>query len=377
MISSAVPLLAPRRLWEEIVDRLLAEVMVSDGVAWMQRFETINILLSHPDSQEAAIGTISSIIADRGTQSLVGTACLLDGSGHPDAARSVLRLLHDPGDDRVFKGALMACVRKIRYRHFTEAQLGTIAWYSTEVAADSTVNEETRSLAASILRTVATPPDAERTIVSPAMASLLTSRVLDGTLSQLSHDVDGYRDLELARIIHDMLFDPVFDSRLYAAFLLQASPYRDGVAAALTSEVARADLRAGSAWVTTLFEALRVVGTARQRPTIEQYVVATGISQEVNDNAAYALGHIGGHTSYEVWQRTIGHHLRLWQTTQAADHASTLDRLVYALGMAREWSLIRRLAQTPNLPAAVSTAAGWWLTQPQRIRASVTPQTIP
>ncbi len=392
LATSPLVVVGVRNMWAEVTERLLAEVMISDGVAWMQRFDSLNTLLSHPSSQEPAISTISTIIDEGRSQSLVGTACLLDASGHPDASRKVLSYLDNPADDRVFKGALMACVRKLHYHHFTADQTTRVAAIAANTVGESSVNEETSSLAVSVLRKLphevstrlrgrlqrelqnnATYSQvlAEDQLASSPVAELVASRIIDHTLGRLAHDVDGYRDTELSSIVREMLFDPVFDARLYAALLIHASPYRAGVADALATELSRAQIMSGSAWVTTLFEALRIIGGPPERSLLERYLVAVGVPKDVHDCAAYALGHVGGVTPPAFWVEAIAHHLALWRSDQSPSSASTLDRIVYALGVAHEWPLLSQLSSTADLPSSVVTSVQWWLTQPVRILASV------
>lgn len=114
---------SPRSAWLELTNRLLTEEILADGVPWMQRFEAVNRMLAHPTVGIDALSTLRAIVDDRGVQSVVGTACLLDGSAEPEASVDVVRHMADPADDRVFKGALMACVRKLKYSHFNGPQL--------------------------------------------------------------------------------------------------------------------------------------------------------------------------------------------------------------------------------------------------------------
>src|SRR5512139_1841191 len=127
-IISTMPRLvvAPSRMWTELASRLVEETVVSDGLPWMLRFEGLNRLLGHAVAAPAAVGACLSLIRDPANQVFVEPVSVLDASAHPDAGRFVLGQLVNPINERSRYGALLACVRKVRYGHLRPPQLTTI-----------------------------------------------------------------------------------------------------------------------------------------------------------------------------------------------------------------------------------------------------------
>lgn len=378
---------SPRSAWLELMNRLLTEEILSDGVPWMQRFEAVNRMLAHPTVGIDALSTLRAVVDDRDVQSVVGTACLFDGSAEPQASVEVIRHMAQPADDRVFKGALMACVRKLKYSHFTGLQLEKLSGLVATVLLESTyLDDETHALALSVLRQL---PQRSHSAVSTNLqrhmtndksyssvleenrllgrtgARIVTSRIANHAMASTPTIMEGYLDTVLPALVDEMLFDPVFDARLYAAFLIQVSPFRAGTAEALTAELKFAHWNNNQAWLTTLFEALRILGGPRERKVVEQFVVSRGTSGAVADAASYALGHIGGESTDEFMRRALAFHFSAWERSASQVSGSILDRLVYAIGMSGKRDILTEAHLGHRLPPQVRTTAAWWLSQSQ------------
>ncbi|MFR9798735.1 hypothetical protein ACL02U_22990 [Streptomyces sp. MS06] len=381
-------------LWAAAAHRLLTEVMVADGVSWMRRFEAFNRLLAHPVLQIEALAAVRDAVADRTVQSLVGTACMFDSCAHAEATTQVLRQLRSPGDDRVFKGSLMACVRKIDYGHFTPHHLSTLSHSLADVLSGGAgdigpdgLGEDTLALARSVLRQI--PPrlqhrqaakllrafatrDLERhhavvkenRLAPEAGARIVARRLAHETAARLSTPADGYVDDVLPVLFEETLFHPVFDVRLYAASLLHASPYRTAAARVLAEELTSTWRAGEEMWLTTLLEALRKLGGDHERRSVEPLVLHPSAPAAIADVAAYALGHIGGTSPHRFWQRAVTRHATAWVATRRPAHASVLDRLVYAIGRAGHRGLLAEVRDDPRLPAPVRSSARWWLRHP-------------
>mgnify|MGYP003945373597 CR=1 FL=1 len=371
-------------LWQSAARRLLGEVLITDGVNWMQRFEAFNRMLAHPVLGAEAVEVLRAVVADRSVQSLIGTVCMYDGSERSDAGLQVMRHLRSPADDRVFKGALMACVRKIHYGHFNGAQLtalsGTLAGVLTDSGAD--LDAETRELVVSVLRQIPEPRrhrhavhvltqeqrDKKLPAFRPAArdhARTVSQRLAHEACARMDTPPDGFHDLILPALIEEALFHPVFDVRLYAATLIHASPYRAPVAGTLLKELSATWLRGDELWVTTLLQALRKLGGPTERSAVEALVVDPRASTTITDVAAHALGHIGGTSPPAFWTRALGHHRTAWRRGGRPGHASVLDRLVYAIGRAGESGVLHTVRKDTAMPPAVRVSARWWLGTPR------------
>lgn len=370
----------------DAVRRLLPEVIISDGLSWMQRYEAFNRLLSHTSLSAEAVAALREVVDDGGIQSTVGTACMFDASATPEAARHVLRHLDQPRDDRVFKGSLMACVRKIKCGHFQGPQIMALSDTVAALLSDGgdQLGAETRALAVSVLRQI--PPRLRNTPAVNALgrlkhdqgsASVLqdnrlrdrklaiieATRAANYVMAHTQTLAEGYVDSFLPLLIEELLFDPVFDIRLYAAALIRVSPYRPAVAKWLASGLATAIHNEDQVWLTVLLEALRQLGGPEERRLVERLVVDPSIATPIADVAAYALGHIGGTSLYTYWDAALARHRAAWLRSANQMSASTLDRLVYAMGMADARDPLRNVQTDLRLPSGVRASATWWLSQ--------------
>ncbi|MFI7284124.1 hypothetical protein ACIBOV_28080 [Micromonospora chersina] len=385
LLVGAGQVMLPRSTWAHLADRLLAEMIVADGVAWAQRYEALNRLLAHPLGQQPAVAACASLAADRTNQVFVETVSVLDGSPHPDAAAHVLQQLVHPTNDRAQYGALLACVRKLRYGHFTEPQVRRLVPIVNEFATDPAYYEDTRLLAAELIRQIPAdlPADVRRRIRQTASQAVahrpgpetaprraFSERIANTTVAGMVREALRFPDKLLPDLIEEMVFSPVFDVRLYAALLLFGTPYRASLAAALAIELVDQVGGGGSEVARALIEALRILGSEKQRPLIERLTIAAGMPHPITLAAASAIGHIGGTSPDHYWTRAIDQHAGDWHRTRRETSASALDALIYGLGITRNMAVLRRVRARPDIPPPAQTAAGWWLNLPTSVYES-------
>jgi len=368
--------LSPRRLWTDLSERLLYETSIADGVLWMRRAEALNRLIAHPAGQHAAISTIAAAAADRSVQSMVGMVSVFESSVHDTANIHVIRHLTDPTTDRTFYGALLASVRKLRYGHFSAAQLRKLVPVIVDILAEGRGGARL-SLAATLLRMI--PAEMRQRINARiwdmAAEKLERTSTQSRVVERLCHETVANLDAErtfndqiLPHLLDELMFDPNFDVRLYSAFLLYSTPYRAPLGRALNRELVA--VRPTTPIAVTLLEALRILGGPDERRHIERLVVAPGIPGPVRDTAASALGHVGGSSSDGYWRSALSAARRRWHQTQADAEISVLDRVIYSLGMGGQQALLRTVTADPTLPDRLRSAANWWTTLPAHIRDS-------
>ena len=390
---SAVPFffISPGSTWAALAERLLQEQIVSDGVAWMQRFGALVRLLGHPVGQQPAIAACASLAADRANQVGIEVICALDVTGHPDASYHVLGQLACPTSDQTFYGALLACVRKVARGHFTAEQISYLASVVTSLLDDPVRHDDARTLAASLLRQMPNgmPPGVAAKLRRSLAGDEVLSRVVTtGRLASERHAAGFVRrvvsaatvrmpregpwlyDETLAALVDEMLYSPVSDVRLYAAVAIQATPYREPVAAALGTELVRIAAAAHTDLAVCIMDALRLLGGAQQRPILERFTLNAGLPQPVVASAARNIGHLGGTSDDRYWLRAVELQSQLSQRHGSAEGSATLRGLVYGLGMARNDPLLTRIRDRPEMPTQARAAASWWLSHPQRIRRS-------
>lgn len=365
--------LSPRRVWTDLSERLLHETSIADGVLWMRRAEAFNRLIAHPAGQHAAIATVAAAAADRSVQSMVGMVSVFESSIHETANAHVVRHLTDPVTDRTFYGALLASVRKLRYGHFSSAQLRKLVPVIVDIIAEGRSGARL-SLAATLLKMI--PAEmrqrvntriwgmaAER-LEATSTQSRMVERLCHATVAGLDPD-RTFTDPVLTHLLDELMFDPNFDVRLYAAFLLYSTPYREPLGHALTRELRT--VRPTNPLAETLVEALRILGGPNERHHIERLVVAPGVPTQIRETAASALGHVGGASSDRFWRLALGAARRRWHQTHTTADASVLDRLIYSLGMGGQEALLRTVTTDPTLPDRLRSAAHWWTTLPRHI----------
>ncbi|MER7992347.1 hypothetical protein [Micromonospora chalcea] len=372
--------ITPHRTWTDIAERLLSETIVADGIAWMQRYEALSRLLAHPVGQEAAVASCASLAADRTNQVFVETLSVLDASGHPDANRHVLQQLVHPTNERAQYGALLASVRKLRFGHFTDAEMPRLMAIIQELTFDSTRRDDIRPLAAELLRRLpgtmsatsrtrlrglAADPTLDHVLRAGRLADReasqrLLARLTGAVVALMPRDVPHFRDDVLPVLLDEMLFSPVFDVRMLAAITVSGTPYRRPLAAVLATELASPAVL-GAPVAPAMIEALRWLGRAEQRAMIEGLITASGVPARVTVASAQAIGHVGGHSEDRFWKQAITYHAGLWRRTRRPASAAALNGLTYGLGMTRNRTVLHRLRADDQMPEQVRTAATWWL----------------
>ncbi|GAA3248482.1 hypothetical protein ACFO1B_39460 [Dactylosporangium siamense] len=334
LVEEPYPVVAPRRIWRTLAERLVNEMIIADGVAWQLRFESLNRLMSHRDAQGAAIAVCADLADDPANQVPVEVVSMFDATVHPEASRHVLRQLHRPTNDRALYGALLACVRKIRHHHFAPDEVYRVAMLARLRTRDGEAPADVRALAGHVLSLLATPA------ARPAPRTHDPDRVVD--------DLYG-----------EMLGNPSPDVRLISAMFLAASPYRERVAQRLATRAAGALAACDTATTVRSLESLRVVGGAEHRTMVQRLLLAPGLAPEVMATAAHVIGHVGGRSPTEFWRAAVSRF--------TADPV-ILPSLVYAMGVAGEDTLLGDVRTNPAAVHDARRAAAWWLDMPRATR---------
>ncbi|MBE8519465.1 hypothetical protein ILP97_18470 [Amycolatopsis sp. H6(2020)] len=371
--------LSPASTWQRLSERLLTEMCIADGVAWMRRAEAYHRLIVHPVGQQAAIATATAAASDTSAQSLIGTLSVFSASAHHAASSSVVRHLTDPLTDRTFYGALLTSVKKLRFGHFNQSQANALLPVLCGLVASG--SQERIPLAASLLQLLphdlrAKVPNRLWLVAMAALhspANLTAQRLSAETLEEIDPAGEAPPDPLLPVFVHEMLHDPVFDVRLCTMFLLYATPYRAALAHALARELLSTIRRRGrSDRIQALLESLRILGGTDERRLIETLVLSEQLGGEVRDSAAYALGHVGGASCDEFYRRALSMHAERARCDHSTRSTSVMDRLVYCIGISGRRNLLHEVIDQPELPTRIRTSAAWWNGLPTYIRESAT-----
>ena len=378
-------MLLPSRSWTGLAQRLLAEMMVADGLGWMQRSEALHRLMAHPVGQAAAVAACADAIANPGNNVFIEPMAILDASLHPDANRLVLAELTRPTNVRTRYGALLASVRKVRDGHFNSDQMVAVRSAIDDIVTGGDAHMSTVALAVDVLRRLPAPVRAgasrrlhqvlaaDRTLsevmsagrlATSASSGVVVNRVVQATISDGLREPPGFVDELLPTLVDEMLFSPVLDTSLLASLLVRSSPYAARFAGALASELATPRIVGDTALACAMLGTLRSVGRAEQRPLVERLVLAPGLRGEVTLAAVSCLAHVGGRSTDEFWGEALSRHGRVWHQHRSRLAADSVSTLVYGMGVARNFSMLTRVCADDTAPNPAREAAAWWLAQP-------------
>jgi hypothetical protein len=401
---SALPnfYICPSATWSVLTQRLLQEQIIADRVAWLQRYGALDRLLKHPVAQEPAIAACADLGRDPANQVGIEVICAMDATSHPEASKHVLAQLSHPTSDMTFYGALLACVRKVAGGHFSPDESRQLAAVVVNLLSDPVRHDDARTLAVSLLRrlpdglpaavakklrqSVAADEALSRVAATGRLgttdqATAYVGRMVAAAAARMPREGPWLFDETLAVIADEMLYDPVPDVRLAAAFLIHATPYRMPVAAELAAELSRTATSAGTDLAICIMDALRLIGGPEQRPVVERLTLSPGVPAPVMVAAARNIGHLGGTSDDRFWERAVA---RQCQPSRRLDLSGRTDALqlgspasdailrglVYGLGMARNDAMLARVRDLPGVPWQARQAATWWLGHSERTRQS-------
>ncbi|MFC8364712.1 XRE family transcriptional regulator [Streptomyces griseorubiginosus] len=370
--------LMPSGTWSLLAERLVEEMVIADDLPWMLRFESLNRLLNHRRGGRTVVAVCGALAAERARLTATEIVCALDNSAHPDAADRVLSELARPSGPLAHRGAVMACFRKVDYRQFDGAQLTRLVRAVRDCADDSPFGDQIEPLrvhlstahpehARALLGRRPPPPLPGRRTADPASAAV---RRVTARLGALEPGRVGDPAVPTA-LVTEALSSPLFDVRLYAAFLLAATPYRPVLADALAAELVRPLATRQEELAVPLLDALRIVGDHRHRGLLQWLAVTPGVPRTVAYAAVRGLGHVAADRSTGDFLRSaLAHHHGAWLTGRDPVTAATLESLVYALGMAARDDVLTTIRTNPDYLPATRAAASWWLDIPGHRRTS-------
>jgi hypothetical protein len=377
------------RDWAMLAARLGSELCLAEGVVWLRRQEALLRMVGHPSGGPPAIAACADLVADVTNPLRCDILLSLDGARHPAASRLVLDQLSVSDTDAV-RGALIVGLQKLRRGHFGPPHLPELFDRTAELVDATELSQHVRLVAAELLRNAPEPHlGSTRTRLVRAAANDQTVAALAGSGRLARAETVGAHARELVdaasgclaappppqdvavltALVEDMLYHPDVGARFFATQWLAASPYRASLGAALGRHLRRSEVvRTGTPAVVAL-EALTFLGGPTARRDAERLATATGLPATVSYSAVRALAHLPGRTSAPVWQSVLTHAASQWRRSKAPMAAATLDRIVYALGIAAATPVLRQIIADATLPAGLRRTASWWVDRPKRILA--------
>ncbi|MEU5096995.1 hypothetical protein [Streptomyces sp. NPDC020996] len=250
-------------------------------------------MLNRPGAAQQAIAVCASTARDGSNYAATEVICALDNTAHADAAARVLAELQRPTGQRALPGAVMACIRKIHYRHFTASRLRRLGRAAHDIGPEWDLFGQVRALSGALRESPgpgAADP-ARRTRRGPRARRTRAGGTAGAAAGAAHHAVRRSRR-GLSALVTELLCPSLFDVRLYTAVLLAATPYRGGLADAVLAELDRPHVAAAPSCALPLLGALRVLGDAGHRGTVERLALSPGLPRATVSAAVHSLGRI-------------------------------------------------------------------------------------
>jgi len=352
-------------VWRELTFRLVDQMARSVGLAYLQRFETIRILLEHRVAEAWLLVAAGDYLSDPSVQIVNDPVQVLVISSAPEAAEVLLEKFVQAESEAVFDAAVEGIAYKVRAGQFSAADLDRIEatlvramhrrdrelsgleelMISMPEAARIRLMEASRGLRGhQDLATVATHGE----WVRPDTAKRVSQQLADRVRSQMASAALYDEDLMTPRIIREALFSGRAEHRHLASLTLLGSPFRAHLASALADQIDLVPWEDPT--VARMQHLLRYLAGPEQEQILLRWV-ATADDKAILD-IALTLGHLP--SSGADLAVVVG---RLKGDDSLLDHA-----ILYALGMREDPALVT-LAGDESRPQHLRDAAAWWLRQ--------------
>lgn len=352
-------------VWRELTFRLMDQMARSVGLAYLQRFEAIHILLQHRIAQSWLLRAAGDYLSDPSVQIVNDPVGVLQISTAPEAAAVLLEKFEQTDSESVFEATVSGIAYKVHMGQFSTADLDRI-----EATLLRAMHDRQREIGGLEELLVAMPEPAQRRLmdasrgmrghqdlatvaahgewVRPDRARRVSQQMADHIRAQLPSASMYDEDQMTPRIIREALFSARGEHRHHASLTLLGSPFRKHLAAALADQID------ASPWddpsVPRLQRLLRYLAGPQQEPTLLRW--AADADDSVLRETVRTLGHLP----------PSGADLAILVNRLRGDD-SMLDRaILYGLGMRQDRKLIA-IANDTHRAAPLRSAATWWLRQ--------------
>jgi hypothetical protein len=369
-ISAAGTMYVHGQVWQQVSQKLINQMSRSVGVAYLQRFEAVRLLLEHRVAHPWLLQATGDFLDDPAVQVINDPMGVLELSAAPDAATVVLDKFFTTKSPDVLGAAADAVAIKVEQGCYSAEQLGSI-----EVAVTVRMShpEASTSMFEELIMTMPEPARGrliracrglvghEQVAQSAAhgerfsgeTARRVSERIADTVRGQLPAGNLYDDDKMTPRLIREALFSSRAGRSHYASLALLGSPFRPLLAEALASEIETSGLDEPMAG--RFARLLRYLSTPRQEEALLGWIpkAPAGVARDM----ALTVGHLAS-------DRPLSELLPL-----VAGDRSPFDRaVIYALGM-RQATALRELVADQSQPLHVRQAAEWWRRQGGAVRA--------
>ncbi len=349
-------------VWRELTAKLIDEMVRSVGIAYLQRFEAVRLLLDQTLAEPWLLRATGDFLADPAVQVVNDPMGVLEVSRAPEAASVVLEQFVNSQSRAVVRGALGAVGVKLDDGAYSDEQIDVIA----RTALDRM--EQADGTAIGFEELVVTMPEparsrllrASRGLVgheelaqaaahgerfSPDTTRRMSQRIADKVKALLPASGLYDEDRMTPRLLREALFSARSNHMHYAAIALVGSPIRSEVAGALADEIAAVGLQDPMA--ARLAHVMRYVVGVEQEERIIGWL--PDARSETARELALAIGHLPS-------GRPLGEVAELLDEDDEPMHR----RLLYSLGMRRS-PLLTQIRDDESRSPAVRAGADWWL----------------
>ncbi|WP_157546848.1 hypothetical protein [Hamadaea tsunoensis] len=372
--------LYPPRLWHEVADRLLDEMVEAVGVEWLQRQTAMSRLIRHPAAGPHAVARCIAHADDPTSLLIVEPLSLLGDARDRVANQYVLRQLENPAGERALEGALQAAVYKAGRLHFDDQESVRLMASLAALMNDPATSTGDLALAVEAGRRLARQPSyagavsrrlpaaslahhvwTSRRLAGLATAQTTSARIAAAVHSRLAPHTGGV-DVMLAVLVEEALFLPDPDRSFAAAMLIGATPYRIPFTQILLDEV-RVDLvrQRGTYPLATALRVLTLLGVDTHRPLIHDLLTQRGASETVRQAAAWATPFCGGRFPEQTWRQILTVQVAAWQQNPATTNGSVLHGITFGIGTEHHGGLLADIRDRPDVPHTVRATAACWL----------------
>jgi hypothetical protein len=372
--------LYPPRLWRDLTDRLLDEMVDTVGVEWLQRQTAMSRLIRHPAARPHAVARCIAHAGDPTSLLIVEPLSLLGNAQDQIANRYVLQQLEHPDGDRALEGALQAAIHKVSQLHFQHQESARLMMSLTALIKDPATSAAVLALSVEVGRRLARQPIyagivsrrlpaasfahhvwTSRRLAEPATVQTTSARIVSGVHSRLAPTTGGI-DAVLATLAEEALFLPDPDLSFAAAMLIGATPYRIPFTQMLLDEV-KVDLarQRGTYPLATALRVLTLLGVDTHRPLIHDLLTKRGAGETVRQAAAWATPFCSGRFPEQTWQQILAVQLAAWQQNPTTTNGSVLHGIAFGIGTERHSGLLANIREHPHAPHTVRATAASWL----------------
>lgn len=350
-------------VWQELAYRLVDQLARSVGLAYIQRFETIRILLEHRIAASWLLRAAGDYLADPEVQVVSDPMGVLEISSTPEAARILLESFTQAASEAVFEASVAGVAHKVRTSQYTDEELEVI-----ESTLIRLMRQRPREIEGLEIVMIAMPDAAQSRLmeaarglrghgelaaaatygewVLPETAKKVSQLIADQVRAQLPSATLYDEDPMTPRIIREALFSVRGEHRHYSSLALLGSPFRSYVAAALTEQIDT------GVWDAQVLNRMLRLLSYLAGPEQEEQLLAW--IPEARDTALQEIAVTLGHLP------PSGADLSVLVDRISGDE-SMLDRaILYALGMRRD-DRLTAIAQDSAYSTTVREAASWWL----------------